>query len=299
MGRWYCCNDSYVTVSTLQDVLSEKVYILFFSRTNQRPLPSGATSGVKSSNFNGVGTSKSPKIAVAPKCVDQSSCKDIPSMSKSDKVSSIRQIKLNGSGSSSRRVPPTVDRNADMHKSRNMNMDGDAKDTVYMEKLDKDMSLIINGNGCSKNKIIVDETCPSIAGASENFITQNGALDSVKPDLYEANGTMVKMVAEKGYNHLELQNSRENGHTGTSELKRKLEDSCILFAQDSHSRAKVKELKEVCVKFYHNGFTRFPYIMVLTRMWSEAMLLNLPNYVFHCVFVDIFLNSRGFDFSTI
>lgn len=212
-------------------------------------------------------------------------------MSKSDKVSSIRQIKLNGSGSSSRRVPPTVDRNADMHKSRNMNMDGDAKDTVYMEKLDKDMSPIINGNGCSKNKIIVDETCPSIAGASENFITQNGALDSVKPDLYEANGTMVKMVAEKGYNHLELQNSRENGHTGTSELKRKLEDSCILFAQDSHSRAKVKELKEVCVKFYHNGFTRFPYIMVLIRMWSEAMLLNLPNYVFHCVFVDIFLNS--------
>ncbi|KAL6529774.1 Ubiquitin carboxyl-terminal hydrolase 25 [Orobanche gracilis] len=36
-GRWYCCNDSYVSVSTLQEVLSEKVYLLFFSRTKQRP----------------------------------------------------------------------------------------------------------------------------------------------------------------------------------------------------------------------------------------------------------------------
>ncbi|KAK6132102.1 hypothetical protein DH2020_034168 [Rehmannia glutinosa] len=37
IGRWYCCNDSYVSVSTLQEVLSEKAYILFFSRTKQRP----------------------------------------------------------------------------------------------------------------------------------------------------------------------------------------------------------------------------------------------------------------------
>ncbi|KAL8552713.1 hypothetical protein ACS0TY_001412 [Phlomoides rotata] len=33
----YCCNDSYVSVSTLEEVLSEKAYILFFSRTKQRP----------------------------------------------------------------------------------------------------------------------------------------------------------------------------------------------------------------------------------------------------------------------
>ncbi|KAI3465979.1 hypothetical protein Pfo_022642 [Paulownia fortunei] len=37
IGRWYCCNDSYVSMSTLQEVLSEKVYILFFSRAKQRP----------------------------------------------------------------------------------------------------------------------------------------------------------------------------------------------------------------------------------------------------------------------
>ncbi|EPS70410.1 ubiquitin carboxyl-terminal hydrolase, partial [Genlisea aurea] len=37
LGRWFRCNDSYVSVSTLQEVLSERVYILFFSRTKQRP----------------------------------------------------------------------------------------------------------------------------------------------------------------------------------------------------------------------------------------------------------------------
>ncbi|XP_073302575.1 uncharacterized protein [Primulina huaijiensis] len=36
-GHWYCCNDSYVSLSTLQEVLSEKVYILFFSRRKPRP----------------------------------------------------------------------------------------------------------------------------------------------------------------------------------------------------------------------------------------------------------------------
>ncbi|CAA2960369.1 ubiquitin carboxyl-terminal hydrolase 25 [Olea europaea subsp. europaea] len=37
LGHWYCCNDSYVSHSTLREVLSEKVYILFFSRIKPRP----------------------------------------------------------------------------------------------------------------------------------------------------------------------------------------------------------------------------------------------------------------------
>lgn len=36
-GRWYCCNDSQVTLSSMQEVLSEKVYILFYLRNNQNP----------------------------------------------------------------------------------------------------------------------------------------------------------------------------------------------------------------------------------------------------------------------
>ncbi|GAB2278083.1 Ubiquitin carboxyl-terminal hydrolase 25 [Dionaea muscipula] len=43
IGNWYCCNDSSVTISSVQDVLSEKVYILFFTRTKQRPVASHAS----------------------------------------------------------------------------------------------------------------------------------------------------------------------------------------------------------------------------------------------------------------
>lgn len=36
-GRWYCCNDAHVSPSSAQEVLSEKVYILFYLRNNQAP----------------------------------------------------------------------------------------------------------------------------------------------------------------------------------------------------------------------------------------------------------------------
>lgn len=36
-GRWYCCNDSQVSLSSVQEVLSEKVYILFYLRNNPNP----------------------------------------------------------------------------------------------------------------------------------------------------------------------------------------------------------------------------------------------------------------------
>ncbi|KAL4200505.1 hypothetical protein AMTRI_Chr02g211570 [Amborella trichopoda] len=64
-GRWFCCNDSHVSVATTQDVLSEKVYILFFIRTNQgsKSRKSGfASIGVKPSVCNGNGTSVSQKL---------------------------------------------------------------------------------------------------------------------------------------------------------------------------------------------------------------------------------------------
>ncbi|KAF5949872.1 hypothetical protein HYC85_011865 [Camellia sinensis] len=72
MGRWYCCNDSYVKLSNLQEVLSEKVYILFFSCTKQRPGPANtalACNGVKSQECNGSDTSKSQKVGHSGKAV--------------------------------------------------------------------------------------------------------------------------------------------------------------------------------------------------------------------------------------
>ncbi|XP_027170614.1 ubiquitin carboxyl-terminal hydrolase 25 isoform X1 [Coffea eugenioides] len=57
MSRWYCCNDAYVTPSSLQEVLSEKAYILFFTRSKQRqPLVKTGllANGLKSHESNGI-----------------------------------------------------------------------------------------------------------------------------------------------------------------------------------------------------------------------------------------------------
>ncbi|KAL6841519.1 hypothetical protein ACP4OV_028662 [Aristida adscensionis] len=60
IGRWYCCNDSHVSLSSSQDVLSQKVYILFYvlSSKAQKPSTNGYSStAAKSSGTNGNATS--------------------------------------------------------------------------------------------------------------------------------------------------------------------------------------------------------------------------------------------------
>lgn len=71
IGRWYCCNDSYVSLSTLQEVLSEKVYILFFSRAKQRPRTrvDAVVNGSKSHESNSSKTSTMPKSVSVDKSV--------------------------------------------------------------------------------------------------------------------------------------------------------------------------------------------------------------------------------------
>ncbi|KAF9620665.1 hypothetical protein IFM89_013965 [Coptis chinensis] len=69
MGRWYCCNDSFVSISNLQEVVSEKVYILFFARSNQRPRPTkspSVTTGVEPPHCNGHDASSSVTNGMKP-----------------------------------------------------------------------------------------------------------------------------------------------------------------------------------------------------------------------------------------
>ncbi|KAL7129359.1 hypothetical protein ABFS83_13G060900 [Erythranthe nasuta] len=72
LDRWYCCNDSYVSVSTFEEVLSERVYILFFSRTKQRPRikVDVVANGSKSHESNGSNTS----IKQKSDCLDKPVC---------------------------------------------------------------------------------------------------------------------------------------------------------------------------------------------------------------------------------
>ncbi|XP_031259916.1 ubiquitin carboxyl-terminal hydrolase 25 [Pistacia vera] len=258
MGRWYCCNDSSVSLSTLQEVLSEKVYILFFSRANQRPESANGTfpsNGVKSSE-NGNGVHKGVKTTVPLKSVsikpsaEQSSRKNVSTISKVEKVPSAPRLKFNISGNSGcKGVPPTTNGKIDSHKSQSMEMNGAIKDSVQKEKSEKDP--LMNGNDSNKSKrvdVLDKENGVTPASVNENGDSKNVGFASVKQDSGERN-VMRNGTTQRGSDHTKLLNGSINGHSDVSGSKRKLhKDSCILFAQDSQSQAKVQELREVLEK---------------------------------------------------
>ncbi|MCI11661.1 ubiquitin carboxyl-terminal hydrolase 25-like, partial [Trifolium medium] len=145
MGRWYCCDDSCVTLASLQEVLSEKVYILFFSRTNQKPASvngSLASNGVKPHHSNGSQASDSPKVDVQFKAVhaksnsEQSSRKDMPSVSKIGKVPPGLRVKfdINGSSNSKRSpAPVNVNGKVDVFSNQPLLTNGHATNSVSLE----------------------------------------------------------------------------------------------------------------------------------------------------------------------
>lgn len=77
-GRWYCCNDAHVSLSSTQEVLSEKVYILFYLQCNQHQ-----KSNKTGSSCNGVKPTVSSQS-------DTSTCENSAETTKSS------AIKING-----------------------------------------------------------------------------------------------------------------------------------------------------------------------------------------------------------
>lgn len=62
-SRWFCCNDSHVSLSSSQNVLSEKVYILFYilnSKPQKHSTNGYSSTAAKSCSTNGIGTSSIP-----------------------------------------------------------------------------------------------------------------------------------------------------------------------------------------------------------------------------------------------
>lgn len=252
IGRWYCCNDSCVTLSTLQDVLSEKVYILFFSRTNREPLSTSTPSvsrGGKSCFSNGNEGFESPKSAglskvMGAKSYRQSSRSNMPTISKIDKKPSGLQVKIDDifRNSGSKRVFPTVDGEVGIHKAHNIEMDGDVKEPAYVEKFEKDSA---NRDGCDKYRkacSINDKSHQTFPLAKANGRAQNGTANSMKPHLNECNDSVN---SERSNDHHKYQNDGLNCTSDIQRSKRKLEDdSCVLLAQDAQSHARIEEMKE-------------------------------------------------------
>lgn len=252
MGRWYCCNDSYVSLSTLQGVLSEKVYILFFSRTNARispPSKAFASHNVKNRDCNGNNTSKNPRTALPVKTrhtkqnVEHSSGMDTSTISKVDKVPSSLQIKSNSFEKTvSKRVLATGNGKLDVHKNQILEKNGDV-----VEKSKKGTPSLANTNGFSINKRVdAADSVNGFVSANENDKLQNISGNSGKVDLYEGNVVKSRMTAEGRSNFHEVHNGGVKCPPGVSGVKRKSQDkgSCILLAQDAHSLAKVEEFKD-------------------------------------------------------
>lgn len=252
MGRWYCCNDSYVSLSTLQGVLSEKVYILFFSRTNARispPSKAFASHNVKNRDCNGNNTSKNPRTALPVKTrhtkqnVEHSSGMDTSTISKVDKVPSSLQIKSNSFEKTvSKRVLATGNGKLDVHKNQILEKNGDV-----VEKSKKGTASLANTNGFSINKRVdAADSVNGFVSANENDKLQNISGNSGKVDLYEGNVVKSRMTAEGRSNFHEVHNGGVKCPPGVSGVKRKSQDkgSCILLAQDAHSLAKVEEFKD-------------------------------------------------------
>lgn len=261
MGRWYCCNDSIVSVSTLQEVLSEKVYILFFSRTNQRPASAStalASNGIRSRDCNGSEAFKSPKAALPTKSVhpkasfDQSFQKDVSTIPKGVKVPSGPRMRFNLSNSNSKRPLANGNGKLDAHKIQSVEANGDVKASNSTEKSEKDVALSTNMNGFNKTKnvdVADRKNNKAFTLTVENGTSQRGDINLVKPDGGEVNGTMSR-VTVGGPDHHELGTCAVNGHAEISGSQRKSKDegSCILLAQDSQFQAKFEELKEVLKK---------------------------------------------------
>uniref|UniRef100_A0A5B7A385 Ubiquitin carboxyl-terminal hydrolase n=1 Tax=Davidia involucrata TaxID=16924 RepID=A0A5B7A385_DAVIN len=278
MGRWYCCNDSYVSLSTLQEVLSEKVYILFFSRTKQGPVPASivlASNGVKSQDYNGSDTFKSPTAANPTKAVhtkqfvDQSSEKENATKFKVDKVPSTPQMKLSSFGNSgTKRFPATVNVKIVIHKSQSNERNGDVKTSICSEKNEKSMSSLINRNGVSKSRTVDaadGENSQAFPLANGNGKIQSIHVQSVEADMSEDSDTRNRVTIGRVPNYHELQNGGVNCNTDILGSKRKFrdEDSCILFAKDDHSQAKLEELKEVLRKE--------AYLVLRSSGWSDKV----------------------------
>ncbi|KAF1897920.1 hypothetical protein Lal_00032682 [Lupinus albus] len=262
MGRWYCCNDSCVTLATLQEVLSEKVYILFFSRINQRPAPinkASASNGGKPHHSNGSQASDCPKVDVPPKAVraksisEQSQRKDMASISKIGKVPSNSRVKFDINGnSSSKRVLASASVNGKdvVSKNQPLAINGHVKVSISLENGKKDPSSLPTSNGFEKNKVDVADN----SKRKEAMLT-NGYTDIQKVDIHSVKSNPMedtdrsRVIMVRGPDTFKQESNGINNKPKILGNKRKIQEApCILLAQDIQSRTRVEELKNILGK---------------------------------------------------
>lgn len=251
MSRWYCCNDSYVTLSTLQEVLSEKAYILFFTRTSPGPVSAGrvATSnGVKSHEINGNNIVNGAQCVSPANAVDVKSSnvpplmKGVPVANKVGDASGSLQNKFsNFANSFSKRDFGHINGKTDVQKRESVHNNGD----VHEQMNGKHASALEKDKNSNSEKQTAAENSHFIV--SGNGYHQDRMVGSMNADLHNENGLKGREVSGKVSSNGNIHDSQTNGHADISCSKRKLEerDSCILLAKDSDTQASVEDFKKL------------------------------------------------------
>lgn len=254
-GRWYCCDDSSVSLATLKEVLSEKVYILFFSRTNQRSVPISngfASNGIKSHHSNGGQASECPKINVPLKAVhsksdsQQSPWKGMPSVSKIGKELSNPRVKFNFNGnSSSKRCLEGVNGKVDVSFNQPALTNGYTKDSVSLENSKKDTSSIRNGFEKTKVGAVDNSKRKELVLTNKNPGIQSIDKYPGKSDPMEDTGRSRAITGKGPENHNIESNGLNNKPKTLGNKRKELDAACILLAHDDQSQARVQELKDM------------------------------------------------------
>jgi ubiquitin carboxyl-terminal hydrolase 36/42 len=198
--------------------LSEKAYILFFSRTKQRPVSAKTatvTNGTKFCNSNGPKTNPVNSVSLTP---------PTPRV---DKITiSPKKVKLGSFG-----VPKKPPAN------------GNIKIVVHRKDFGETNGDVKSSNGHTNGACKTKPTDTVDSEKSQLTVNGNGKSGVANVKSLEDNGSRDMMPSET---NPKFQNGDIKCLAGNFDSKRKIreEDCCILLAEDAQSRAKVDKLKE-------------------------------------------------------
>ncbi|MCL7041977.1 hypothetical protein MKW94_009138 [Papaver nudicaule] len=274
MDRWYCCNDSHVSPSAVEDVLSEKVYILFFSRVTQRPRTTKtvfAGNGVQSHESNGKDASPSSVTALPIEKVAAKPCethfleKDTPILYKNGKISSSGGIKFGLKRLDSRKFAANGNGN-----------------------------VLVNGNGIRNGNAKGKENC-QVNGNGHGNGNVNGSMNGTLEG-YEKlnNGSMSVEKLKKDMPSVTIKNDA-NGFMSVEKLKKDLPSVTIKNdANENESHQSVhKESDQTFTVSHGNGQsaevvkTGDPQQNSSRNLTAESRLPE-PDRAFHAVDHDNF-----------
>ncbi|KAG2618246.1 ubiquitin carboxyl-terminal hydrolase 25-like isoform X2 [Panicum virgatum] len=241
VGRWFCCNDSHVSLSSSQNVLSEKVYILFYilNSKNQKPSPNGCSSTAAkpfSTNGSGISSSSPNETLKIPLVKQNGSCSTkgnalLPL--KNGKIASgplikpihfknsgTEKVKSNGKENLPSKMNPEVNESAIPSESNGCKTGKfaepskkDANGTMSCGKIDDHSERILqdaNGNGHLIRSQYLGEASNGNATCAQQYSEQSsGAVTSKSPVSHHEESAKVKDMVNSSKDSMHLKRQHE------------------------------------------------------------------------------------------